>query len=130
MERPMSVAVVDEKTTTPTALERERRPARMERPMSIAVVDDDVAPNAAPMDVNAATAGKADHSMRLPKFDASCPHVRDHIIPMNGGRFNVDQYLRVLRAKAEVDQSIAMALTVAGQQGTAARAPHHFTVVG
>jgi hypothetical protein len=57
----------------------------------------------------------ADHRMRLPSFDQSCPHVRDQIIPMNGGHFNVDQYLRVLRAKAEVDPSIAMALTAAGQ---------------
>jgi hypothetical protein len=49
--------------------------------------------------------------MRLPSFVETCPHVRDNIIPLNGGRFNVDQYLRVLRAKAEVDVSIAMALT-------------------
>ena len=53
-----------------------------------------------------------DNPMRLPSFNATCPHVRDQIIPMNGGRFNVDQYLRVLRAKAELDVSVAMALTV------------------
>jgi hypothetical protein len=41
----------------------------------------------------------------------TCPHICDEIIPLNGGRFNVDHYLRVLRAKAEVDVSIAMALT-------------------
>ena len=52
-----------------------------------------------------------DDRMRLPSFVETCPHVRDNIIPLNGGRFNVDQYLRVLRAKAEVDVSIAMALT-------------------
>ena len=52
-----------------------------------------------------------DQPMRLPSFNETCPHVRDQIIPLNGGRFNVDHYLRVLRAKAEVDVSIAMALT-------------------
>lgn len=52
-----------------------------------------------------------DDRMRIPSFDETCPHVRDNIIPLNGGRFNVDHYLRVLRAKAEVDVSIAMALT-------------------
>src|SRR5688572_6575126 len=53
-----------------------------------------------------------DNPMRLPSFNATCPHVRDQIIPMNGCRFNVDHYLRVLRAKAELDVSVAMALTV------------------
>ena len=52
-----------------------------------------------------------DDCMRIPSFVETCPHVRDTIIPLNGGRFNVDHYLRVLRAKAEVDVSIAMALT-------------------
>ena len=52
-----------------------------------------------------------DQPMRLPSFNETCPHVRDQIIPLNGGRFNVDHYLRVLRAKAELDVSIAMALT-------------------
>jgi hypothetical protein len=52
-----------------------------------------------------------DDRMRLPSFVEACPHVRDNIISLNGGRFNVDHYLRVLRAKAEVDVSIAMALT-------------------
>ena len=52
-----------------------------------------------------------DERMRIPSFVETCPHVRDNIIPLNGGRFNVDHYLRVLRAKAEVDVSIAMALT-------------------
>ena len=53
-----------------------------------------------------------DDRMRIPSFVETCPHVRDNIIPLNGGRFNVDHYLRVLRAKAEADVSIAMALTV------------------
>ena len=53
-----------------------------------------------------------DDRMRLPSFMETCPHICDKIIPLNGGRFNVDHYLRVLRAKAEVDVSVAMALTV------------------
>jgi len=53
-----------------------------------------------------------DDRMRIPSFVETCPHVRDSIIPLNGGRFNVDHYLRVLRAKAEADVSLAMALTV------------------
>ena len=53
-----------------------------------------------------------DDRMRIPSFVETCPHVRDNIIPLNGGRFNVDHYLRVLRAKAEGDVSLAMALTV------------------
>jgi hypothetical protein len=52
-----------------------------------------------------------DDCMRIPSFVETCPHVRDKIIPLNGGRFNVDHYLRVLRAKAEADVSLAMALT-------------------
>ena len=53
-----------------------------------------------------------DDRMRIPSFVETCPHVCDEIIPLNGGRFNVDHYLRVLRAKAEIDVSVAMALTV------------------
>ena len=53
-----------------------------------------------------------DDRMRLPSFEETCPHVSDKIISLNGGRFNVDHYLRVLRAKAEIDASLAMALTV------------------
>jgi hypothetical protein len=52
-----------------------------------------------------------DDRMRIPSFVETCPHVRDNIISLNGGRFNVDHYLRVVRAKAEVDVSIAMAFT-------------------
>ena len=56
-----------------------------------------------------------DDRMRLPYFVETCPHVSDKIIPLNGGRFNVDHYLRVLRAKAEIDVSLAMALTARHQ---------------
>ena len=56
-----------------------------------------------------------DDRMRLPSFMETCPHICDKIIPLNGGRFNVDHYLRVLRAKAERDVSLAMALTVRPQ---------------
>ena len=110
----------------------------MERPMSIAVIDDDK-----PEELNethrfsrenvavAADGIAADKPARLPSFDASCPHVRDQIIPMNGGRFNVDHYLRVLRAKAELDVSIAMALTAAGQPRISQQPPlRHFTLLG
>lgn len=53
-----------------------------------------------------------DDRMRLPSFMETCPHICDKIIPLNGGRFNVDHYLRVLRARTEIDASLAMALTV------------------
>ena len=56
-----------------------------------------------------------DDRMRLPSFIETCPHICDKIIPLNGGRFNVDHYLRVLRAKAEIDESLAMALTARPQ---------------
>ena len=56
-----------------------------------------------------------DDRMRIPSFMETCPHICDKIIPVNGGRFNVDHYLRVLRAKAEIDVSLAMALTVRPQ---------------
>ena len=110
----------------------------MERPMSIAVIDDDTPEerneaqrfsreNVA-VDVDGAA---SDKPVRLPSFDASCPHVRDQIIPMNGGRFNVDHYLRVLRAKAELDVSIAMALTAAGQTRISQQpTARHFTLLG
>jgi hypothetical protein len=151
MERPMSIAVMDE--NTPAVHKSEHR---IERPMSIAVVGDDLPPvhhdtrgvarddaqvvrrNVPPgqrqvpslqrLPHPGAAATIADHSMRVPYFVESCPHVRDQIIRMNGGRFNVDHYLRVLRAKAELDESIAMALTVAGERGIAARAVRPFTL--
>jgi len=53
--------------------------------------------------------------MRIPSFMETCPHISDNVIPLNGGRFNVDHYLRVLRAKAEIDVSVAMAFTVRPQ---------------
>ena len=110
----------------------------MERPMSIAVIDDDKPEEHSEAHrfsrENVAVKGNvvtADKPVRLPSFDASCPHVRDQIIPMNGGRFNVDQYLRVLRAKAELDPSIAMALTAAGQPRIPQQTPvRHFTLLG
>lgn len=64
-----------------------------------------------------------DDRMRLPSFVETCPHICDEIIPLNGGRFNVDHYLRVLRAKAEIDASLAMALTVRPWSIETARAP-------
>jgi len=44
--------------------------------------------------------------------DDSCPHITDQVIPLNGGRFNVDQYLRVLRAKAVQDQTVLIPLSI------------------
>jgi hypothetical protein len=93
--------------------------------MSITVVDDDSpaehedVPRFSRENVAVVrNSAMADQPARIPSFVGSCPHVRDQIIPMNGGRFNVDHYLRVLRAKAELDHSIAMALTAAGQRRT------------
>lgn len=135
MERPMSIAVVDETTEVerPLSIALADEPQELVDNDSHGVVGEVAAPRvSAPSDVpkrrvqvssfdeqpRYADAGPStgDHRMRLPSFDQSCPHVRDQIIPMNGGHFNVDQYLRVLRAKAELDPSIAMALTAAGQQ--------------
>ena len=114
MDRPMSIMVADE--TTPAVdndvqivaqdvEKREPEPERLTRvrrrtpslPQRVVYAD-----GGAPV---------VDIRMRIPSFAETCPHVRDNIIPLNGGRFNVDHYLRVLRAKAEVDVSIAMALT-------------------
>jgi hypothetical protein len=71
-------------------------------------------PSVSQRTVRAADSGipVVDDRMRIPSFMETCPHICDNIIPLNGGRFNVDHYLRVLRAKAETDVSIAMALTV------------------
>ena len=70
-------------------------------------------PPAAQRPVRSADGGipVVDERMRLPYFVETCPHICDKIIPLNGGRFNVDHYLRVLRAKAEIDVSLAMAFT-------------------
>ena len=117
MERPMSITFVDE--TTPVvhddvqligqevAREQEReRLTRVRRRTPAPQRQVRYADGGIPV---------VDDRMRLPSFDESCPHVRDKIIPLNGGRFNVDHYLRVLRAKAELDESIAMALTARAQ---------------
>ena len=111
METAMSITVVDETTTVspegqdnaPRELEQERLTRGRRR-----------TPSATQRLVYYADGGLpvVDDRMRLESFVETCPHVCDHIIPLNGGRFNVDHYLRVLRAKAETDVSIAMALTV------------------
>jgi hypothetical protein len=115
METPMLITVVDE--TTPVAhndlhlsgLVQENREPEQERLTRVRRRT----PSAVQRQVRYADAGipVVDDRMRLPSFVATCPHVCDNIIPLNGGRFNVDHYLRVLRAKAETDVSLAMAFT-------------------
>ena len=115
METAMLIQVVDEVTRAPndahrnaqvqeTREQEEDRLTRVRRRT----------PSAGQRSVRYADAGipVVDDRMRLPSFVETCPHVCDSIIPLNGGRFNVDHYLRVLRAKAETDVSLAMALTV------------------
>jgi hypothetical protein len=129
MERPMSIVLTDE--TTPVI---DNDPHHWAAPEETVVAETSAAPeprNQPPVTSSQqrnadARSPLADHPMRLPSFDEVCPHVRDHIIPMNGGHFNVDHYLRVLRAKVETDESIAMALTAFGQQKTTTR-PHRPT---
>jgi hypothetical protein len=115
METVMSITVVDETTTvSPNDAHltgqddeaREPEPERLTRRRRRT-------PTAAQRPVRYADGGipVVDDRMRLPSFVETCPHVCDNIIPLNGGRFNVDHYLRVLRAKAELDVSVAMALT-------------------
>ena len=116
METTMSITVVDE--TTPVAhhdahlngQDQETREPGKERLTRVRRRT----PSAAQPHVRYADAGipVVDNRMRIPSFVETCPHVCDEIIPLNGGRFNVDHYLRVLRAKAETDVSVAMALTV------------------
>jgi len=43
---------------------------------------------------------------RIPNFGGHCYHIKDQIIPLNGGRFNLDHYLRVLREKAQLDPTV------------------------
>ena len=131
MERPMSIVTLDETTPAPesdpppedtalagtTAAEMPRTQQPVKSP-------------ARRLHDAEARSPSDDHPMRLPFFDESCPHVRDQIIPMNGGHFNVDHYLRVLRARLELDVSIAMALTAAGQQKTAPALSHRLSLVG
>lgn len=116
MEAPMSITVVDD--TTPFAhndahrfgLEEEAREPVKERLTRVRRRT----PSVSQRQVRSTHGGipVVDDRMRLPSFMETCPHICDKIIPVNGGRFNVDHYLRVLRAKAENDVSIAMALTV------------------
>ena len=116
METTMSITVVDE--TTPVShndayldlQEQETRESEKDRLTRVRRRT----PSAAQRQVRYADSGiqVVDDRMRIPSFVETCPHVCDNIIPLNGGRFNVDHYLRVLRAKAELDVSVAMALTV------------------
>ena len=116
METPMSITFVDD--TTPLAHNdahligqvqdaREPEKERLTRVLRRT-------PSVSQRQVRSADSGipVVDDRMRIPSFMETCPHLCDNIIPLNGGRFNVDHYLRVLRAKAETDVSIAMALTV------------------
>ena len=119
METPMSITVVDD--TNPMAhndahfigQEKEAREPEKERLTRVRRRT----PSVSQRQVRSAD-GRipvVDDRMRLPSFVETCPHIGDKVIPLNGGRFNVDQYLRVLRAKAEIDVSVAMALTVRPQ---------------
>ena len=114
METAMLITVVDETTSHndahvigQEAKAPEPEKERLTRPRRRT-------PSAVQRQENYADSGIAvvDDRMRIPSFVETCPHVCDEIIPLNGGRFNVDHYLRVLRAKAETDVSVAMALTV------------------
>jgi len=119
MDTPRSITIVDE--TTPVAhrdahLIGQEQGARGPEKERLTRVRRRT-PSAAQRQVHYADNGipVVDDRVRLPSFTATCPHVCDSIIPLNGGRFNVDHYLRVLRAKAEIDVSVAMALTVRPQ---------------
>jgi hypothetical protein len=119
METPMSITVVDD--TAPLAhndahfigQEKAAREPEKERLTRVRRRT----PSVSQRQVRSTQGGipVVDDRMRIPSFTETCPHICDNIIPLNGGRFNVDHYLRVLRAKAEVDVSIAMALTVRPQ---------------
>jgi hypothetical protein len=50
--------------------------------------------------------------MRIPSFPGTAPHVKDYVIALNGGRFNVDLYLRVLREKTMYDLETPQATLV------------------
>ena len=119
MERPMSITVVDD--TTPLAhndahLIGQEKGAREPENKRLTRVRRRT-PSVSQRQVRSVDGGipVVDDRMRLPTFMETCPHICDKIIPLNGGRFNVDHYLRVLRAKAEIDVSVAMALTVRPQ---------------
>ena len=127
METAMSITVVDD--TTPLAhndahligQETEAREPQKERLTRVRRRT----PSVPQRQVRFADGGipVVDDRMRIPSFTETCPHICDKIIPLNGGRFNVDHYLRVLRAKAEIDSSLAMALTVRPWSIETARAP-------
>lgn len=117
MEAAMSITVVDETTSNAhnddQLIGQEEEEARESGKERLTRVRPQM-PWAAKREARYADGGirEADEGMRIPSFVETCPHVCDEIIPLNGGRFNVDHYLRVLRAKAETDVSVAMALTV------------------
>ena len=124
MERPMSIVLSDETSHVMNNDPHQLAPENTAVPEASAAPERRNQPSVpSPQQRDAAESPSADHPMRLPFFDESCPHVRDQIIPMNGGHFNVDHYLRVLRAKSETDVSIAMALTAVGQQRTPTARP-------
>ena len=121
MERPMSIVLMDE--TRPATSTDSHRPAT--KAIAFPELTAAAEPGNQSADVSLQQqdadegSSSTDQQMRLPSFVESCPHVRDQIIPLNGGHFNVDHYLRVLRAKVEGDVSIAMAMTAVGQRKTA-----------
>ena len=119
MERPMSIVLMKETTPTTNSLRRSATKAVSVPERTVAAEKGNKPPVQVLQEQDDAGSSSTDHQMRLPSFDETCPHVRDHIIPLNGGHFNVDHYLRVLRAKAERDVSIAMAMTAGGQRKTA-----------
>ena len=126
MERPMSIMFADE--TTPVVDSDAHvvgREVKAREPETKRLTHVRRRTPSAPQRVRYADGGipLVDDRMRLPSFVETCPHVCDKIIPLNGGRFNVDHYLRVLRAKAEIDSSLAMALTVRPWSIETARAP-------
>ena len=41
--------------------------------------------------------------VRLPFFRETCPHIKDQIVDVNGGRLNLDHLFRVLRARAALE---------------------------
>ena len=116
METPMLITFVDD--TTPLAhndahligQEKDARESEKERLTRVRRRT----PSVSQRQVHSADGGipVIDDRMRIPSFMETCPHICDKVIPLNGGRFNVDHYLRVLRARAEIDVSLAMALTV------------------
>jgi hypothetical protein len=55
-------------------------------------------------------------TMRLPHLNDRCAHIGDQLIAMNGGRFNLDQYLRVLRARALQDSTVLLISTIPNKE--------------